>query len=85
MLLCEYVFMRTTIDLPDALFRRTKATAALRGSTMKELIVRAVEREIAQQGSSKKAPARRVKLPLLHLKGGRKLDLSNFDFDDLLA
>jgi hypothetical protein len=75
--------MRTTIDLPDTLFRKTKATAALRGSTMKELIVRALEREIAGGGSSKKT-ASRVKLPI-HLKSGRKLDLSNFDFDDLLA
>jgi hypothetical protein len=82
MLLCEYVFMRTTIEIPDDLFRRAKATAALRGSTMKELVVRAVEREVAGLGSPKKASVR-VKLPL-HLKSGRKLDLTNFDFDDLL-
>jgi hypothetical protein len=74
--------MRTTIELPDTLFRKTKATAALRGSTMKELIVRAIEREVEGLGSSNKTSAR-VKLPL-HLKSGRKLDLSNFDFDDLL-
>lgn len=74
--------MRTTIDLPDTLFRKAKATAALRGSTMKELVVRAVEREIQKRGSSKKT--RPIKLPI-HLKSGRKLDLSNFDFDDLLA
>ena len=82
MLLCEYVFMRTTIDVPDTLFRKAKATAALRGSTMKELVVRALEREVEGLGSSKKTSAR-VTLPL-HLKSGRKLDLTNFDFDDLL-
>jgi hypothetical protein len=75
--------MRTTIDLPDTLFRRAKATAALRGSTMKELVVQAIEREIAEHRSSKKAVPR-VNLPI-HLKSGRKLDLTNFDFDDLLA
>jgi hypothetical protein len=85
MLLCEYGFMRTTIEIPDTLFRKTKATAALRGSTMKELVVRALEREVANSGKVKKASSRRVKLPLIHLKSGRKLDLSNFDFDDLLA
>jgi hypothetical protein len=84
-LLCEYVFMRTTIDLPDILFRKTKATAALRGSSMKDLIVRAIEREVGDSGPSKKSVPRRVKLPLLHLKSGRKLDLTKFDFDDLLA
>jgi hypothetical protein len=95
MLLCEYVFMavphpvtaqskrktmRTTIDLPDTLFRKTKATAALRGSTMKDLIVRALEREI-------EAPTRKDsrKLPVMLWKGKKKLDLSDFDFDDLLA
>jgi len=74
--------MRTTIDLPDTLFRKTKATAALRGTTMKELVVRAIEREVVGLGSSKRTSAR-VKLPL-RLKSGRKLDLANFDFDDLL-
>ena len=62
--------MRTTIDLPDALFRKTKATAALRGSTMKELIVRALEREVGNIDRSRKAAPRRVKLPLMHMKSG---------------
>jgi hypothetical protein len=81
-----YAFMliwivRTTIDLPDALFRKTKAVAALRGSSMKDLIVRAVEREVTQgQGVAK--PAR---VPLIHLGRGRKLDLTGFDLDDLLT
>jgi hypothetical protein len=83
MLLCKYVFMRTTIDLPDALFRKTKATAALRGSTMKELIVRAVKREV--ETPARKTEGRKVKLPVMIWKGKKKLDLSDFDFDDLLA
>jgi hypothetical protein len=37
--------MRTTIDIPDALFRKTKALAALQGSSMKDFIIRAVEHE----------------------------------------
>jgi hypothetical protein len=77
--------MRTTIDMPDTLFRKTKATAALRGSTMKDLIVRAIEREVENKNVEGKRDGHRVKLPLLHLKSGRKLDLTNFDFDDLLA
>ncbi len=46
--------MRTTIDMPDALFRKTKAVAALRGSSMKELIIHAVERELANSTSVSK-------------------------------
>ena len=76
--------MRTTIDMPDALYRRTKAVAALRGSTVKDLVIRAVEREV---GSSKSAPPKRSRLdlPIIKTWKGKKLDLTNFDFDDLLA
>jgi hypothetical protein len=75
--------MRTTIDMPDALFRRTKAVAAARGVTLKQMIVNAVEHEINQP---RPAGRRRVpKLPLIHLEPGRTLDLTDFDFDDLLA
>ena len=75
--------MRTTIDMPDALFRRTKATAAARGVTLKQIIVNAVEREI--NDPRKAAPRRRpLNLPVIHLEPGRTLDLTHFDFDDLL-
>lgn len=75
--------MRTTIDMPDTLFRKTKAVAALRGSSMKDLIVRAVEREVANPAPT--AKRRRAKLPLIHLSPGKKLDLTGFDFDELLG
>jgi hypothetical protein len=76
--------MRTTIDMPDALFRRTKAVAAARGVTLKQIIVNAVEQEINQP--EKVVRGRRpLKLPLIHLEPGRTLDLTNFDFDDLLS
>ena len=77
--------MRTTIDLPDDLFRRTKAVAALRGSSMKDLIVRAVEREVTRGSVAESKAAQPVRVPLIHLRRGRKLDLTGFDFDDLLA
>jgi hypothetical protein len=75
--------MRTTIDMPDALFRKTKAVAALRGSSMKELIIQAVERELASTPSP--AKRKRVKLPLVQSWSGRKLDMTGFDFDELLG
>ncbi len=87
--------MRTTIDMPDALYRKTKAVAALRGSSMKDLIVRAVEHEVSVAPAAKKSSRRPAKspkhtidsvtkLPLIH--GTRpNLDLTNFDFDDLLG
>lgn len=74
--------------MPDALYRKTKALAALRGSTLKDLIVQAVEHEVGPAI----APAKRGKkvrsikdLPFIRLKHTKTLDLSDFDFDDLLA
>lgn len=43
MLLC----MRTTIDMPDALYRRTKAVCAHRKTTYRDLLIGAVEKELA--------------------------------------
>ena len=36
--------MRTTIDLPDDLYRRAKATAARRGMKLKDLVAEMLER-----------------------------------------
>ena len=77
--------MRTTIEMPDALFRRTKAVAALRGTSLKSLIVRAVEAELDRPSGGASETTHRVKLPLIRRRGTQKLDLSKFDFDDLLT
>ena len=39
--------MKTTLEMPDKLFRRVKATAAQRGQSLKQLITVALERELA--------------------------------------
>ena len=70
--------------MPDTLYRKTKAVAALRGSSMKDIIIRAVEREI-HQAASAGSKSKRVELPLIRTWKGRKLDLTNFDFDELLG
>jgi hypothetical protein len=38
--------MKTTIDLPDPLFRRAKATAAVKGVSLKRFITEAVEQRL---------------------------------------
>ena len=74
--------MRTTIDIPDALFRRTKADAALRGTSMRELIITALEKDLNTTPANE---SKRLSLPLIRMPKGKKLDLKGFDFDDLLA
>jgi hypothetical protein len=38
--------MKTTIEMPDELFRKAKAVAALRGQSMKDFITELLTREI---------------------------------------
>ena len=56
--------MRTTLDLPDDVIRRAKISAVERGSTLRQLVIDALQREM----SSAVSPRRRldrapVKLP----------------------
>ncbi len=58
--------MRTTIEIPDKLFRRVKAAASLRGITLKDVISQSLEHElIASQFASE---GQRVQLPLITSK-----------------
>jgi len=40
--------MKTTIEIPDPLFRRSKSKAAERGQTLKEFVVEALQEKIAR-------------------------------------
>lgn len=42
-----YGHVKTTLELPDALLRRAKVAAALMDTTLKDLVTRALERELA--------------------------------------
>jgi hypothetical protein len=75
--------MRTTLDLPDPLFRQLKAYAAARGLKLKDVLQRAVENELA--GRKRGGPARRVKAPILPSKQPGVLNLTNAKIDELLA
>jgi hypothetical protein len=44
--------MRTTIDLPDPLFREVKSTAASRGLKLKEFIAESLRAALKQEGKS---------------------------------
>lgn len=74
--------MRTTVELPDSVFRELKALAAHRGISMKSLIRSAVEVEIRKPET--KTP-RHAKFPILHSRKPGTLTLNNAEIDDLLA
>ena len=66
--------MRTTIDIPDALYRRLKGKAAAEGRSVKEIILLSVEEQIAPKRQSR---TRRVKPPIIPSKRPGTLDLDN--------
>ena len=43
--------MKTTIELPDATFRRTKTVAAARGVTLKQFVTEALEEQLRRYGN----------------------------------
>jgi len=57
--------VRTTVDLPDELFRKAKAEAALRGIRFKDLVEAALSQALLSPGSGGSS-ARRTKRPTLH-------------------
>lgn len=74
--------MRTTVDIPDALYRELKTKAAREKRSVKELILRGVEGELR---SATKKQKRRIKLPLIHSKCPGTLDIDNDKIYDLIS
>ena len=63
--------MRTTVDIPDELFRRAKSQAALQGRKLKDLVEEGLRLVIEHEklpASSKKKPAAKAPRGSLHEK-----------------
>lgn len=73
--------MRTTVDIPDPLYRQLKSRAAREGRSVKELILRGVE---GQLDLAQKSSKRRVRLPLIRSKRPGKLRLDNARIFELI-
>lgn len=74
--------MRTTIDIPDAMYRRLKARAAGEGRSAKTLILQGVEQVL------KSAPAvegRPVTLPLVRSKRPGSIRIDHARIYDLIS
>lgn len=63
--------MRTTLDLPDELFRQVKAKAAMEGSKLKDLLTRYVENGLRQTAAER--PTRRSELPVIKRRGEERV------------
>lgn len=74
--------MRTTIDIPDATYRRLKAKAASDGRSVKSLLLDAAEQALA---GAPAARPRRVALPLITTRRPGALHLDNERIYDVIA
>ena len=74
--------MRTTIDIPDAMYSRLKARAAGEGRSVKALILRGVEEALK---SKQAASNRRVTLPLVKSRRAGSIRIDNARIYDVIS
>ncbi len=86
-LLHPYVFVYTTIDLPDETFRQLKAEAALSGVRLKELVTEFVEKGLASRAANRATSnQQRCRLPQVRPPSPTKhRALTNAELDDILT
>jgi hypothetical protein len=74
--------MRTTVDIPDPIYRQLKSRAALQGCSVKELLLRGVEAEL--NGARSRGAKGRITLPVVRSKRPGWLRLSNKTINEIL-
>jgi hypothetical protein len=75
--------VRTTVDIPDPIYRRLKSRAAEEGSSTKKLILRGVEQVLRDKPS--KSGRKRVKLPIIRSKRPGTIQLDNARIYDIIS
>ena len=74
--------MRTTVDIPDPVYRRLKSRAASEGSTTKDLILRGVKNVLTRRD---RKSHRRVKLPIVRSSEPGTLRLDNDKIFEIIS
>ena len=75
--------MRTTVDIPDETYRELKIKAAREGTSVREIVLRGIWRELGPA----EAPPKRKKfqVPVIPSAQPGTLHLTNEEIDDILA
>ena len=74
--------MRTTVDIPDPLYREIKIHAANEGRSIRDVILEGVQMRLANHST---APAKPFKVPIIRSKRPGTLNLTNEQIDELTA
>ncbi|MCB9766820.1 MAG: hypothetical protein H6752_01395 [Candidatus Omnitrophica bacterium] len=70
--------MRTTIDLPDDILKKAKIAAVERGTTLRELVSRALSRELGLE-KPPKSPRKKVQFPIFTSKSPGTMEVTRED------
>jgi len=74
--------MRTTIDIPDEIYRKLKIKAAKERETVREIALRGIQREIEQPAAQ---PVRRLSEPILKSYAPGSIRIDNEQIYDLIG
>ena len=69
--------MKTTLEIPDTLFRKVKAKAAMRGLRIKDLVTSALTAYLTAPENRTNRKGKRCPFPLVRGKGGPVLKQMN--------
>jgi hypothetical protein len=76
--------MRITIELRESVYKQTEQIARLKGYSVEQFVVHTLERALEAEPSPSRGSTL-IKFPLISSDRPGTLDLTDFDFDDLLA
>ena len=74
--------MRTSIDIPDDLFRKLKVKAAREGQTVRQIALRGIQREMEQPAAK---PVPRLAEPILKSYAPGSIRIDNEQIYDLIG
>jgi hypothetical protein len=74
--------MRTTVDIPDEIYRDLKIMAVQENQPVRQIILRGIQRELE---TKKEKPVRKLKLPLIRSKHPGTLHLTNEQIEQILT
>jgi len=74
--------MRTTIDIPDEIYRKLKVKAALEGQTIREIALQGIQREIGELPAKS---VRRLTQPILKSYAPGSIQINNEQIYDLIG
>ncbi len=79
--------MQATVNLSDSLYEKTEALAVSRGTTVEQIILGAVADAVQEKFEAPRGcfGDLEIELPVIRSNRPGTLDLSSFDFDDLLT